>query len=84
MRSLVSELLAHGHIKTTLTRAKEVRRHAERMIQKAKNPTLANRRAVASYIYVIFKLMTKKCIKIFIWHNCTKIHRKKWWLYKNY
>lgn len=50
MRSLVSELLAHGHIKTTLTRAKEVRRHAERMIQKAKNPTLANRRAVASYV----------------------------------
>ncbi|MGZ9756274.1 50S ribosomal protein L17 [Mycoplasma sp. 6243] len=50
MRSLVSELIAHGHLTTTLTRAKEVRRHAERMIQKAKTPTLANRRAVASYV----------------------------------
>ncbi|TDV24435.1 large subunit ribosomal protein L17 [Mycoplasmopsis mustelae] len=50
MRSLVTELLAHGYLTTTLTRAKEVRRHAERMIQKAKNPTLANRRAVASYL----------------------------------
>ncbi|QGZ97464.1 50S ribosomal protein L17 [Mycoplasma sp. NEAQ87857] len=50
MRSLVSELLANGRITTTLTRAKEVRRHAEKMITKAKNPTLANRRAVAGYV----------------------------------
>lgn len=50
MRSLVSELYANGSITTTLTRAKEVRRHAERMIQKAKNPTLANRRMVAGYL----------------------------------
>ncbi|QNM93437.1 50S ribosomal protein L17 [Mycoplasma sp. Pen4] len=50
MRSLVSELYVNGRIVTTLTRAKEVRRHAERMIQKAKNPTLANRRAVASFV----------------------------------
>lgn len=50
MRSLVSELYANGRITTTVTRAKEVRKHAERMIQKAKNPTLANRRAVASYL----------------------------------
>lgn len=50
MRSLVSELYANGTIITTLTRAKEVRRHAEKMIQKAKNPTLANRRMVAGYL----------------------------------
>ncbi|AKF41300.1 50S ribosomal protein L17 [Mycoplasmopsis canis UFG4] len=50
MRSLVSELYANGHITTTLIRAKEVRRHAEKMIQKAKNPTLANRRIVAAYL----------------------------------
>ncbi|MEE3928349.1 50S ribosomal protein L17 [Mycoplasmopsis ciconiae] len=50
MRSLVSELYANGRITTTLTKAKEVRRHAERMIQKAKTPTLANRRAVAAYL----------------------------------
>ncbi|TNK93558.1 50S ribosomal protein L17, partial [Mycoplasmopsis pullorum] len=50
MRSLVSELYVNGRITTTLTRAKEMRRHAERMIQKAKNPTLANRRLVAAYL----------------------------------
>ncbi|QCZ36842.1 50S ribosomal protein L17 [Mycoplasma nasistruthionis] len=50
MRSLASELFANGRIQTTLTRAKELRRHAERMIQKAKNPTLANRRAVAGFV----------------------------------
>ncbi|MBU4689775.1 50S ribosomal protein L17 [Mycoplasma zalophidermidis] len=50
MRTLVSELFKHGRITTTLTRAKELRRHAEKMITKAKNPTLANRRAVASFL----------------------------------
>ncbi|QZE12074.1 50S ribosomal protein L17 [Mycoplasma sp. Ms02] len=50
MRSLTSELLANGRITTTVTRAKELRRKAERMITKAKNPTLANRRLVAAYL----------------------------------
>ncbi|WP_029512833.1 50S ribosomal protein L17 [Mycoplasmopsis iners] len=50
MRTLTSELLAHGRITTTLTRAKELRRHVEKMITKAKNPTLANRRLVAAYL----------------------------------
>ncbi|WP_036452883.1 50S ribosomal protein L17 [Mycoplasma buteonis] len=50
MRSLVSELFANGRIVTTVTRAKEVRRHAEKMITKAKQPTLANRRIVAAYL----------------------------------
>ncbi|MGY5139414.1 50S ribosomal protein L17 [Mycoplasmopsis gallinarum] len=50
MRNLVSELFANGRIQTTLVRAKEVRRHAEKLITKAKNPTLANRRIVASFI----------------------------------
>ncbi|EGV00352.1 50S ribosomal protein L17 [Mycoplasmopsis columbina SF7] len=50
MRTLVSELLAHGRITTTLTRAKELRRHVEKMITKAKNPTLANRRLVAAFL----------------------------------
>ncbi|QIW61918.1 50S ribosomal protein L17 [Mycoplasmopsis gallinacea] len=55
MRSLVSELYVNGRITTTLTRAKEVRRHAERMIQKAKNPTLQNVRMIASFVRPIKK-----------------------------
>lgn len=50
MRSLVSELLLHGRIQTTLTRAKEVRRHAEKLITKAKAQTLASRRHAASFL----------------------------------
>ena len=50
MRTLASELIAKEHITTTLTRAKELRRHVEKLITKAKNPTLANRRIVASYL----------------------------------
>lgn len=50
MRTLVSELFANGRITTTLTRAKELRRHAEKLITKAKNPTLANRRICASFL----------------------------------
>ncbi|MFV8467768.1 50S ribosomal protein L17 [Mycoplasma sp. 46852] len=63
MRSLVSELYVNGRIVTTLTRAKEVRRHAERMIQKAKNPTLANRRAVAAYLRPIQTKDGKELLK---------------------
>ncbi|MFV8468490.1 50S ribosomal protein L17 [Mycoplasma sp. VS42A] len=63
MRSLVSELYVNGRIVTTLTRAKEVRRHAERMIQKAKNPTLANRRAVAAYLRPIQTKDGKEVLK---------------------
>ncbi|MBN4083764.1 50S ribosomal protein L17 [Mycoplasma sp. CSL10137] len=50
MRSLTSELFANGHLTTTLTRAKELRKHAEKMITKAKNPTLANVRVITSYV----------------------------------
>ncbi len=50
MRSLVTDVIIHGKIKTTETRAKEVRRHVEKMITKAKKNTLASRRKAASYL----------------------------------
>lgn len=50
MRTLVTELFTYGRVTTTLTRAKELRRHAEKLITKAKNPTLANRRKAAAYL----------------------------------
>ncbi|WP_029513789.1 50S ribosomal protein L17 [Mycoplasmopsis primatum] len=50
MRTLISELFANGRLTTTLMRAKELRRHAEKLITKAKNPTLANIRHIASVI----------------------------------
>ncbi|CAM9141520.1 50S ribosomal protein L17 [Mycoplasma marinum] len=50
MRSLVTDVLVYGKITTTETRAKEVRRHVEKMITKAKKNTLASRRQAAAYL----------------------------------
>ena len=44
LRNMTVSLLRHGVIKTTLPKAKELRRVAEPMITLAKTPTVANRR----------------------------------------
>jgi large subunit ribosomal protein L17 len=44
LRNMTNSLLAHETIKTTLPKAKELRRVVEPMITLGKNPTLANRR----------------------------------------
>jgi len=50
LRGLVTYLLEHGRIETTVTRAKEVRSLAEKMITIAKQPTLANKRRVLAFV----------------------------------
>lgn len=50
LRAMVTFLLEKGRIETTVTRAKEVRSMAEKMITIAKNPTLSNKRLVFSFI----------------------------------
>ena len=50
MRGMVTLLLANGQVETTLTRAKEVRSMAEKMITLGKKNTLASRRAALAYI----------------------------------
>ena len=50
MRGMVTLLLENGQIETTLTRAKEVRSIAEKMITLGKKNTLASRRAALAYI----------------------------------
>ena len=44
LRNMCNSLLRHEAIKTTLPKAKELRRVVEPMITLAKNPSLANRR----------------------------------------
>eukprot|EP00894_Picocystis_sp_ML_P002622 jgi/Pico_ML_1/53139/g3743.t1 len=51
LRSLTTELLRHGRIKTTKARAKAVRKHADRMITLAKGGSLHERRQALGYIY---------------------------------
>jgi len=50
LRGLVTYLLEHGRIETTVTRAKEVRSLAEKYITLAKEPTLANKRKALAFI----------------------------------
>ncbi len=44
MRNMAASLFRHEQIKTTVPKAKELRRFAEPLITLAKNPTVANRR----------------------------------------
>ena len=50
LRGLVTYLLENGQIETTLSRAKEVRSEAEKMITLGKKNTLASRRQALAYI----------------------------------
>lgn len=50
LRNLTTDVLKHGKITTTVTRAKETRRMAEKMITLGKKGDLNARRAALAYI----------------------------------
>jgi large subunit ribosomal protein L17 len=51
LRSLATQVIRHGQIKTTQTRAKAVRSEIDKMITLAKDGSLAARRKALGYIY---------------------------------
>lgn len=51
LKGLAASLITHGRILTTEAKAKELRPNVEKMVTKAKNPTLANRRLLLSGFY---------------------------------
>lgn len=51
LRQLVEALFLHGRVRTTLTRAKEARRLAERLVTWAKRGTLHHRRLAFAVLY---------------------------------
>ncbi|MBW4692907.1 MAG: 50S ribosomal protein L17 [Lyngbya sp. HA4199-MV5] len=51
LRSLTTELIRNGRIKTTKTRARAVRSEADRMITLAKDGSLAARRQALGYLF---------------------------------
>eukprot|EP00029_Vermamoeba_vermiformis_P012223 TRINITY_DN7037_c0_g1_i1.p1 TRINITY_DN7037_c0_g1~~TRINITY_DN7037_c0_g1_i1.p1 ORF type:complete len:152 (-),score=39.29 TRINITY_DN7037_c0_g1_i1:86-541(-) len=62
MRNLVTNLIEHNQIKTTVVKAKEVRRHADKMVGLAKQGTLHARRLASAFITkpnVVSKLFTE-------------------------
>ena len=50
LRDLVTDLILNGQIETTLTKAKELKRLADKMVTLGKANTLASRRQEASFI----------------------------------
>ena len=62
LRGLTTYLLENGSVETTLTRAKEVRSVAEKMITLGKKNTLASRRAALGYN--VFLRDVSKCITV--------------------
>eukprot|EP01039_Chlorochromonas_danica_P001575 gene1575-1720_t len=51
LRGLTTEVIRHGRIRTTLARAKELKRRVDKMITLAKKGTLHHRRQALAYIY---------------------------------
>lgn len=51
LRSLATQIILHGQITTTLTRAKAVRQEVDKMITLAKEGSLAARRKAIAYLY---------------------------------
>ena len=61
IRNLVSSLIINGKIKTTEARAKEIKRHTDKLITKGKKNTLASRRDAEK---ILRPIKTKDGMKI--------------------
>lgn len=58
--NLLKSLVTHGRLKTSLCKAKELRRHADRLITLAKKNTLAARRRADALMMVRYNQLTTK------------------------
>lgn len=63
IRQQVSDVLSYGKINTTLTKAKETRRHVDKMITLAKKNTLASRRKAASILLTTSKFEADELLR---------------------
>ncbi len=64
LANMLKSLIEHGRIETTVTKAKELRRHADRMITLAKKNTLATRRLAVAELMVSFNTLTPKQARV--------------------
>ena len=63
IRSLASSLIMRDKIQTTLPRAKEIRPFVEKLVTRAKNPTIANVRILNSRLGTDDRRVAKKLIE---------------------
>jgi large subunit ribosomal protein L17 len=65
LANMLKSLIENERISTTVTKAKELRRHADRMITLAKRNTLASKRDAISQMHIAFNdLSTKETRKV--------------------
>lgn len=60
LANMLKSLIIHERIETSLTKAKELRRHADRMITFAKQNNLASKRNVIAKLMIRFNSLTSK------------------------
>ncbi|HEY2811162.1 MAG TPA: 50S ribosomal protein L17 [Rhabdochlamydiaceae bacterium] len=60
LANMLKSLIEHGKIETTERKAKELRRHADRMITLAKKNTLHSRRRAIAELMISFNPLTSK------------------------
>lgn len=60
LANMLKSLIEHGRIETTVAKAKELKRHADRMITLAKKNTLASRRQAISSLMLQYNPLTSK------------------------
>lgn len=60
MANMLKSLVEHERIETTVTKAKELRRHADRLITLAKKNTLSARRQAIADMMIRFNTLTPK------------------------
>lgn len=58
--NMLKSLIQHGRIETTLTKGKELKRYADRMITLAKKNTLSSKRMAASKLHLRYNSLTPK------------------------
>jgi large subunit ribosomal protein L17 len=62
--NMLKSLIEHERVETTVTKAKELRRHADRMITLAKKNTLASRRQAIAKLMITYNALTSKEAKL--------------------
>ena len=60
LANMLKSLIENERICTTVTKAKELRRHADHLITLAKRNTLASRRDAISQMHIVFNELTSK------------------------
>ena len=60
LANMLKSLIEAGRVTTTVVKAKELRRHADRLITLAKQNTLASKRNVISHLKVYFNPLSTK------------------------